>query len=191
VSREPIAVARAAEVRRRIETAFAQLDCALIAAGPRVAERAPSVSPWSPLDVGEHVTLANRYLLMLAEKCARKSVAKLARGEARCATDPDLEQLDHIARREFRWDAPEHMLPTGAAGPDEVRTVLSKQRAEALALLDSVSPAAAKLRTIRMTILSPDSRLDLHEFLTFIALHAERHAAQAQLLIAALDAGGN
>ena len=187
MSHETDAIGRVAGVHRRIETAFAQLDSALIAAEPRIAERALSVSPWSPLDVGEHVTLANRFLLMLAEKCARKSAAKLARGETADSGGAELEQLDRIATREFRWDAPEHTLPTGAIGLDAVRTTLSEQREEALALLDSVSPAAAGLHTIRMTILNPDARLDLNGFLAFIALHTERHAAQVRRITVALS----
>jgi hypothetical protein len=186
VSRETSPSTRVADVRRRVETAFRQLDSALISAGARSQERALSVSPWSVLDVAEHVTLANHFLLVLAEKCARKSAKKLARGGVSEIDESVLERLDTIASRSFRWDAPEHMLPTGRVTLDTVRSALARQREQALSLLDMLPTGEGSLHTIRMTILGPDARLDVYEFLAFIALHAERHAAQARRIHGAL-----
>ncbi len=177
---------RAAEVRRRVESAFAELDSALFSAGPLVTERAPAISPWSPLDVAEHVTLTNHFLLKLAEKCARKSARKLSRGDdAPVKHRIGVDELENIASREFRWDAPEHMLPSGSVTLESVRATLAEQRQQSLSLLDLLPAGEGTLHTIRMTVLGPDARLDVYEFLVFIALHAERHAAQVQRIVLA------
>jgi hypothetical protein len=171
-----------------VEDAFQELDSALDAASPRIPDRAPSVSPWSALDVGEHVTLANHFLLMLAEKCARKSARKLARGSNPDREGAGLDRLESLASREFRWDAPEHMLPTGRTSLDAVRAKLSEQRDQALSLLDMLPAGEGRHHSIRMLIVGPDARLDLYEFLAFIALHVERHAAQVRRITAAVRA---
>jgi hypothetical protein len=83
------------------------------------------------------------------------------------------------------------MLPTGRVTLEEVRATLSEQRRRALAVLDMRPDAAVHLHTIRMTVLGPDARLDAHEFLTFIALHVERHAAQVHRIVLALAASAS
>lgn len=182
------AKARSAEVRRRLEVAFAQLDSALISAGARVAQRAPAISPWSPLDVAEHVMLTNHFLLKLAEKCARKSARKLMRGDAAPTKGRiGVDRLESIASREFRWDAPEHMLPRGSVTLEAVRATLAAQLRQSLSLLDLVAAGEGSLHTIRMTVLGPDARLDVYEFLMFIALHAERHTAQVRRISTAWE----
>jgi hypothetical protein len=186
MSLELDAKSRAAEVRRRLEFAFTQLDSALFSAGARATERAPEVSPWSPLDVAEHVTLTNHFLLKLAEKCARKSANKLARGGTSARIETQSPALEGIALRSFRWEAPEHMLPTGQPGFDTVRLTLRMQREQALGLLERLAVGGGSLHTIRMTVLGPEARLDSIELLAFIALHAERHASQARRILASI-----
>jgi hypothetical protein len=188
MSQETSPVARISDVRRRVKDAFRELDSALNAAGPLIADRAPSVSPWSALDVGEHVTLANHYLLMLTEKCARKSARKLARGNLSDREGGRLDRLESLASREFRWDAPEHMLPTGQASLDTVRANLVEQRDQALSLLDLLPAGEGSHHSIRMLVIGPDARLDLYELLAFIALHARRHAAQVRRISEAVRA---
>jgi hypothetical protein len=179
---------RAAEVRRRVESAFSNLDSALFSASERVNERASAISPWSPLDVAEHVTLTSHYLLMLAEKCARKSARKLIRGEAAPTKGRiGVDQLESIASHDFRWEAPEHMLPRGSVTLEEVRATLAGQCRQALSLIDMLSAGEGTLHTIRMTVLGPDARLDVYEFLLFIALHADRHAAQVRRILGTLE----
>jgi hypothetical protein len=176
------------EVRQRLRAAFSELDSGLIFAGARAGDRALAISPWSPLDVGEHVTLANRYLLKLAEKCANKSAAKLERGESASASASELDRMEQISSRDFRWEAPDHMRPTGKVTLESVRATLAQQLQQALRVLDALPANADRMHTIRMTILGPETRLDAREFLKFIALHMERHAAQARRILAAREA---
>jgi len=178
---------RAAEVRRRMESAFANLDSALFSAGGRVNERASAISPWSPLDVAEHVTLTNHFLLKLAEKGARKSARKLIRGDAAPMKGRiGVDQLESVASHDFRWEAPEHMLPRGAVTLEAVRATLATQCRQSLSLIDMLPAGEGTLHTIRMTVLGPDARLDVYELLVFIALHAERHTAQVRRILSAL-----
>jgi hypothetical protein len=170
-------------VRTRLEAAFAGFDWAVISAGARVRDHVPEVSAWSVLDVAEHVSLTNRSLLVLAEKCARKSAAKLARGAAAEDERSEIGRLERIAGRDFHWDAPAHMVPTGKVALDAVRATLAEQKHAALSLLDALPRGSRRLHTIRMAFVEPDMRLDALELVAFMALHIERHTAQVQRIM--------
>jgi len=176
-----------AHIAARVEAAFESFDVTLAGAGERRGLRAESVSPWSPLEVAEHVALTNRFLWILVDKIAIKARSKLARGEVPPSTAPIVSILELVARRDFRWESPLHMLPTGAVPLGAVRATLAAQRETAGAYLAEMPAGEGSLCTIKMSVVGPEARLDLYQFLAFAALHLERHTLQMQRILAALD----
>ena len=165
-----------AALRARLRAAFAALDRAL-EGDPAALGRRPREDAWSPLEVAEHVGLVDRFLLLLAAKIADRGLARAARGLAPPERPSSLAALERIAARDFRWPAPEHMLPRGGATAAELRARLAGDLARCEALLDRAPRGEGALHAITMSVVG--GRLDLYQFLAVIALHAERHARQA------------
>ena len=176
-----------ARIADRVDSAFESFDATLAGAGERRALRAERVSPWSPLEVAEHVALTNRFLWILVDKIAVKARSKLARGLVPPSSAPIVSDLELVARRDFRWEAPPHMRPTGEVSFDVVRATLASQRAIARAYFAEMPAGEGSLHTIKMSVVGPESRLDLYQFLAFAALHLERHTLQVQRILAALE----
>ena len=162
------------DLRRRLRSAWSELDRALVdaAAGRHVGPG------WSPLEIGEHVVLADHYLLLLARKIADKARARTRRGEPPPTSPSRCDALEKLAARDFRWSSPDHMLPTGRLALAEVRARLGEDLARCESLLAEFPAGEGALHRIRMSVV--DERLDLYQFLCLIALHAERHAAQVR-----------
>ncbi len=153
---------------------------------PLRLRQAPVNGGWSALEVLEHVALTDRFLLMLADKIARKSLARAARGAAWPASRPSFAHLEHIAGRELEWRAPEHMRPTGALELGTIARTLESDRAQAIALLEQCPDGLGTLHRIRMSVVGgEDDRLELYQYLDVLRLHAERHARQIDRVLAA------
>jgi hypothetical protein len=131
---------------------------------------------WTNLEIGEHVALVDRYLLILADKIAKKSSARRARGERPADQPSRIDHLEKLASRDFRWPAPEHMRPTGHASPAEIDAELAAQIERGACLLAAMPEGEGSLHTIRMSVVGADDKLDLYQFLCVIELHARRHA---------------
>lgn len=147
-------------------------------AGGDLARR-PAGGAWSGAEVLEHVALTNHFLLILVDKIAARCRARVARGEVWPAHPPAFEILRGLASRETSWDAPAHMLPTGAVAPAEAARRLADQGRRCAALLEELAFGEGTLHRIRMSMVGgEDDRLDLYQFLELLRLHAERHVAQ-------------
>ena len=131
---------------------------------------------WSAAEVAEHVALANHFLLLLAEKAAEKGVARRAAGLLPPGEASRWEHLERIADREFAWESPSHMRPTGSVTERETIAMLRLQRRRALGILERTRDGSGALHTISMSVAG--ARLDLYQILAFVALHMERHARQ-------------
>ncbi len=174
-----------AALRGRIESVFeallerAQLDEARL-------RRAPEGGSWTGIEVLEHVALTDRFLLVLADKIARKSLARAARGDAWPASAPSFAHLEHIAGRELEWRAPEHTRPAGAVELETIARTLESDRARAFALLEQCPDGVGTLHRIRMSVVGgEDDRLELYQYLEVVRLHAERHVRQIDRVLAA------
>ncbi len=144
----------------------------------------PANGGWSGIEVLEHVALTDRFLLVLADKIARKSQARAARGEPWPASQPAFAHLEHIAGRELEWRAPEHMRPTGAVELNAIARTLEADRARALALLAECPDGLGTLHRIRMSVVGgEDDRLELYQYLDVLRLHAERHVRQIDRVV--------
>lgn len=167
------------ELVARIDRAFLELDHALVADAER-AQRRPAPDAWSLAEIAEHVVRADHYLLLLAGKLARKARERAAREDAFVPRSPprrSFAELERLAQMEFRWAAPENMLPRGEVELAAARRALRTDRERCRAILGSLPPGAGALASARFSPL--DLRFDAYQFLALVAVHAERHARQA------------
>ncbi len=172
----------------RVDRSFGAIERSLdLPAAVRIVRLTPT--SWTIREIAEHVTRTNQFLLLLVEKIGDKVRRRLARaGEpVEAPALPRFDRLDLLADRRFRWDSPDHMRPTGSVDDRTIRASLAEQRGRAARALREFPRGEGTLHTIRMSVVGPDARLDLYEFVYVIALHAERHAAQIERVRRAAD----
>lgn len=145
-------------------------------AHPHLDRRPPA--GWSGREVLEHVHQVDHYLFLLADKLARKSAGRAARGEAWPAREACFSVL--AALTEGAWPHPEHMTPRGGVAAEQLAADLAGDRARAEALLAGATAGEATLHTIRFSVV--DARLDLVQVLAFVAVHGRRHLRQLERL---------
>ncbi len=149
----------------------------------------PSSGGWSVDQVLEHVTLTNRFLMLTLRKWARIAEHRASRGDPIPQGESDLGRLDVIGERgSFGWVRPEHMEPTGAPSSVEVRAILRQQLGECLILLERIGGGIGALCRVTMTV-NALGKIDLYQWLYFLAQHARRHLQQLAAIEAEFAAG--
>lgn len=143
---------------------------------PALADFRPRPGAWTAREVLEHVHLADRFLLLLAEKIAAKSARRLARGAAQDPVPPSFAPLHRLRDRDLAWRHPPHMTPSGELALDALARELAADRERCLGLLDAMPRGEGSRHCIRMSVVG--ERLDLYGYLEVIALHADRHLDQ-------------
>ena len=144
----------------------------------RLFDHRPPDGGWSVREICEHLTLADRYLLILAGKIRDKSRRRALAGQSVTKSPPRFEHLETLARRELAWTHPAHMTPAGRLDRAELDRRLGADLEACLALLREMPAGEGSLHRIRMSVVPGDDRLDLYQYLTVIALHVERHLEQ-------------
>jgi hypothetical protein len=138
----------------------------------------PSEGEWSVDEVLEHVTLTNHYLMLVLRKGCERAVRRAARGCPVPEGESDLGLLDLIGRRgSFPWARPEHMVPTGMRPMEEVRSLMREQVRGCLEILARLGGGKGALHRVRMSV-NDSGRLDLYQWIYFLAQHARRHLSQ-------------
>ena len=69
------------------------------------------------------------------------------------------------------------MVPTGDVSAEEVRSLMRDQVRECLEILGRLGGGEGSLHRVRMSV-NDSGRLDVYQWLQFLALHARRHLAQ-------------
>ncbi len=166
-----------AAVRQALTAIFAEVDgwfdC------PAAMRRfKPLAGGWSLDQILEHVTLTNYFLMLVIRRWTAKAVRKAQRGAAIPEGESDLARLDILGERgSFAWVRPEHMEPTGAPASAEVRERMRGQVAECLELLAQLRGGEGALCKVRMSV-NGLGKIDLYQWLYFLAQHARRHLHQ-------------
>jgi hypothetical protein len=167
-------------IRTALETAFAGLD-EWFEEPEAVRAYRPANGGWSIGQVLEHVALTNHYLLILIRKGRDGARRKAAQPEAAATMAHyafDGERLREIGvPGTFAWHRPDHMEPGGQVTPAQVWELLKIQLAECLDVLAALPDGAGGLFKTTMTV-NGLGKLDVYEFLYFLARHAERHRVQ-------------
>jgi hypothetical protein len=150
----------------------------------------PASGGWSVDQVLEHIALTNRFLMLTLRKYVDIVERRAKRGDPVSVGESDLARLDVIGERgSFGWPRPEHMEPTGAPSSVEVRATLHAQLGECLILLERIGGGLGSLCRITMTV-NGLGKIDLYQWLYFLAQHARRHLQQMASIEAGFLAGG-
>ena len=140
----------------------------------------PSSGGWSIDEVLEHITLTSHFLMIVIRNSARKALKRAAGGAPIADAESDLDLLESIGRRgSFSWSRPEHMIPTGEPSSEDVRKRMREQAQECLAILGQLGGGEGSLHRVRMSV-NQSGRLDVYQWLYFLAQHAKRHISQMQ-----------
>ena len=140
----------------------------------------PSGGGWSIDEVLEHITLTSRFLMIVIRNSTRKALKRAASGAAIPEGESDLDLLEPISQRgSFTWSRPEHMVPTGEVPSEQVRPRMREQARECLEILEQLSGGEGALLTVSMSV-NKSGRLDIYQWLYFLAQHAKRHISQME-----------
>jgi hypothetical protein len=170
-----------AQVRQALTTIFAEVD-GWFDRPAELRRFQPPAGGWSIDQILEHVTLTNHFLMLVIRRRTEKAIRKAQRGEPIPEGESDLARLDVIGERgSFGWVRPEHMEPTGVPTSGEVRERMRRQLAECLDLLAQLGRGEGALCKVRMTV-HDLGKIDLYQWLYFLAQHARRHLQQMEEL---------
>ncbi|GAB3651001.1 hypothetical protein GCM10027594_26190 [Hymenobacter agri] len=179
-----------AEIDQRLVAAFDQLDT-WFAAPAALRGYHPADGGWTVDEILEHVALTNHFLLILIEKGTTKAL-KNAHG-LDLATELATRQsararLDEIGQPgAFKWVRPDHMAPRGLKTGPEVAATLRQQLQQCQAVLARLPNGEGVLYRTTMTV-NDLGRMDVYDFVYFLAKHAERHLAQIAAVVAECQA---
>ena len=181
-----------AEISQRLTTAFDQLDDWFVAPAPLRGYH-PAHGGWTIDEILEHVVLTNYFLLILIEKGTTKAL-KNAYGldltTELAARQSARARLDEISQPgAFTWMRPDHMAPQGLKPGSEVAATLRQQRLQCLAVLGRLPNGEGVLYRITMSV-NDLGKMDVYDFVYFLAKHAERHLAQIGQVVAEYRAQG-
>ncbi|MFT5998354.1 MAG: hypothetical protein ACI81P_000807 [Neolewinella sp.] len=138
---------------------------------------------WTAAEIIEHIGLTSHYLLIIIDKSAQKARRKAAgtnTAQIVTAADLDPDRLKNISlHKSFAWIRPEHMEPSGSANLQDVQDQLMDQLHRCLNHLQDLRDGAGLLHTTTMTV-DNLGRLNVYEYIDFLARHVERHLTQLQ-----------
>ncbi len=145
---------------------------------PEVLSYKPKDHGWTIAEVLEHITLTSHFLLIVASNGCAKAL-KRAQSQAIEDSESDLTKLAVIGERgTFPWTRPEHMEPKGKALSEVLATMRSQQE-QCNEILNKLKNGEGSLFQVRMSV-NQLGRIDLYQWIYFIAQHAKRHIGQMQ-----------
>lgn len=139
----------------------------------------PSPDEWSIDENLEHITLTSHFLLKVIRKGVARAI-KRAQNQPVTETESNLEIVEPVGIADsFYWHRPEHMIPTGEKPMLEVRLLMRQQQKECLDLLSQIPNGEGSLYLVRMSV-NNLGKIDMYQWLYFLALHAKRHIMQIE-----------
>lgn len=146
----------------------------------------PLPNEWSIDENLEHITLTNHFLLKVIRKGVARAI-KRVQTQSIVGTESDLAIMQPVGIADsFVWHRPGHMIPTGEKSMDEVRKLMGDQQQECLSLLAQMPNGEGSLYTVRMSV-NDLGKIDMYQWLYFLALHAQRHIAQIERTYGAME----
>jgi hypothetical protein len=143
----------------------------------------PPSGGWSPGEVLEHIMLTNHFLLLLIEKGQEKALRRKTTEaleqhlENYCLTNPRLLEIGE--HKSFAWERPEHHAPTGSRPLPAIRKEIRDQLYRCLYTLELLPDGEGVLYKTTMSV-NDLGKLDVYQYLYFLALHAKRHITQLE-----------
>jgi hypothetical protein len=143
----------------------------------------PSDGGWTINEILEHISLTSHFLLKLIDKGGEKALKRAEQEdwkESLVDYAPNLENMDAIANNlSFKWERPDHMVPTGQANMSTINSTILSQRDRCLAWLDRLADGQGVLATTTMTV-NNLGKIDVYQYIYFLSLHMQRHIAQME-----------
>lgn len=170
-----------ATVAQSLTDVFAAIDaCFDLPAECRAYQ--PLDKGWSIDEILEHITLTNHYLMLVIRR-GRDKVLKRAQMQSVTGAESDLEPILHIGDPDtFPWVRPEHMEPTRTQSAQAVRQRMHHQGRECIDILNSMGNGEGSLHRVTMSVQSL-GKLDLYQWLYFLAQHAHRHSVEIERIL--------
>jgi hypothetical protein len=143
----------------------------------------PHDGGWSVRLILEHVMLTSHYLLILIDKASSKAQRRAL--QLPVTTDWSRYELfpDKLAsigvHKSFTWMRPEHMEPAGKMSLNEIEEKINGQFARCEDHLQVLAHGEGALCLTTMTV-NGIGKLDVYQYIYFLALHARRHLAQLE-----------
>lgn len=149
---------------------------------PALLQYRPASGGWTVSEVLEHITLTNHYLLIIigkgTEKALRRKQELIEPFTIPASYTLSNPALLAIAQPDaFSWERPEHHQPTGQKPVCEVRHTLRDQLYQCLIILELLPQGEGILHHTTMSV-NNLGKLDVYQYLYFLALHAQRHIHQ-------------
>jgi len=168
------------EVREALRTAFTEVD-SWFEKGEELRAFRPPSGGWTIDEVLEHISLTSHYLLIIIDRAAEKAQKRAGTADLKTVAEASMPQRDRLTEvgvhRSFPWIRPEHMEPTGVRTSEEVRGLLQDQLRRCLGHLEAMRNGEGLLVRTTMTV-NELGKLDVYEYLMFLAQHAHRHVEQ-------------
>ena len=143
---------------------------------PEVLNYRPKDHGWTIAEILEHITLTSHFLLIVASNGCVKAL-KRAQSQSIKDSESELATLAVIGERgTFPWIRPEHMEPQGKL-LSEVLATMRSQHEQCLGLLTKLKNGEGSLFQAGMSV-NHLGRIDLYQWIYFIAQHAKRHIGQ-------------
>jgi len=143
----------------------------------------PPGGGWTIRLILEHISLTNRFLLILIRKGADKAITRakaIDSSDTQDDYDLDWGKLNQIGiHQSFNWNRPEHMEPTGITDLAEVKNTLHLQKSEALSYLNQLKNGEGTLYKTMMTV-NNLGKIDVYHYIYFLVQHAKRHIGQME-----------
>lgn len=147
-------------------------------------EYKPVNGGWSINQILEHVGLTNHFLLILITKGANKALQNIHQLDLQVELDNYQFHEQKLAQiglhKSFAWMRPEHMEPKGDKPLVEVRRQLNEQLTQCLETLHKLQNGEGLLYKTTMNV-NNLGKINVYEYLYFLAQHGQRHLSQMQI----------
>jgi hypothetical protein len=172
-----------AELRTTLHETFAAVDT-WFEQPASLRTFVPEDQGWTIDEVLNHIELTSHYLLILIEKGTAKALAN-AQGRSLAQEMAHYhfprEKLAAIGTlRAFPWQRPGHMEPRAYPRPlPVVRQQMGEQLRQLLGCLERLAQGEGLLYQTTMSV-NELGKLNVYEYVYFLAQHARRHLTQMQ-----------
>lgn len=139
---------------------------------------------WSINQVLEHISLTNHFLLRIIQKGTGKAVKRSVKLKTIPVPENYVQRFADMEvigkHNSFAWMRPEHMVPEGQ-DIEVVRAKIQEQLKTCIASLAQLKNGEGLLVTTSMSVNSL-GKIDVYQYLYFLAKHIERHITQMELI---------
>ena len=167
-------------IQNSLVTTFSSIDV-WFDKQPELRRYRPTTGGWTINEILEHISTTNHFLLILIDKGTTKSLQNSQNLDLITEIQQyifDLNKFNEIGiHKSFVWVRPEHMEPTNSKTSNEVQDQLKQQVQRCFNYLDKLSNGEGLLYKTTMSV-NNLGKINVYEYIYFLAQHAKRHITQ-------------